>query len=266
MDGDQPMFVCLQYPSVEMIPTRTSWLYVQEEKMSGAMEFGFVWKGLSVTCMHLKHDTIENVCVIFFFFFFSGRPRSGQQHEESKSSLTTGTTLTETLSQDKSQLWNSVAVDDAYKRYGGKTLSRHQVVQAISDHLHDEIIVFSFPGYAHIIAFQTQATKIMKVVRDKTDEEDLKSSINKVEKKTAEECKALNMDKTNYLLKVDNNTSQEAASTPMMDLLAQIIPRLIYSAPALLIANTATGSVRCHLSGLQFALGILFRDSKQQLG
>ena len=52
----------------------------------------------------------------------------------------------------------------------------------------------------------------------------------------------------------------------MMDMLAEINPRLIYSTPVLLIANIVTGSVRCHPTGLQMTLGILFRESNQQLG
>ena len=65
---------------------------------------------------------------------------------------------------------------------------------------------------------------------------------------------------------MDNGTVQEATSDTLMGLLAGISPRLKDTMPALLIGNIVTSAVRAQPTELQIALGVLFRDSKSQLG
>jgi len=170
------------------------------------------------------------------------------------------------LSNEKDKLWNSIEVFEMYQCHGGNELSRAQLVSKVSEHFGSEILVLSSPGYAHILAFHTQAARLLKAVKDTGDQEDIKPSVAKVAKQITQECKSIDMTKSHYNLNVDNSTVQEATSETLMDLLAGISPRLKNTMPALLIGNIVTSAVRAQPTDLQVALGVLFRDSKSQLG
>ena len=167
------------------------------------------------------------------------------------------------MSEDKDKLWNSTDTHHLYERKGGTILSRPQLINAISSHFGEEILVLSWPGYAHILPLQSQASKLLKVAKDKSNESDiLLQNIKSIAKNITEECKSFPLDKSTYNLNVDEGARERVVSDTLMSLLAMISSRLNYTPVAILIDKMIMAVVHNCPTDLQVALGVLFRNSK----
>ena len=84
------------------------------------------------------------------------------------------------LSEDKLHVWNSIELLDEYQVRGGITLNRSQLVNTLCSYYDGELLVLSSPGYANIVPFHWQAAKLLKIVKDDSDDDDVETSIKKL--------------------------------------------------------------------------------------
>ena len=75
---------------------------------------------------------------------------------------------------DKSKVWNTVELEDAYNSYGGHLLSRKMLIKRLSDLLSPELLILSGAGVCSILVFRKEASKHMKLVSH--DEDDVDTS------------------------------------------------------------------------------------------
>lgn len=169
-----------------------------------------------------------------------------------------------TLSNDKKRIWNSVELHQEYQDHGGVDLTRSQLTEELCSNFSGDLLIISSPGYANVVAFQSQASIVLKMV--KHEEDGIENSIRHIAKRVVKECKAIPLDTSKYRLNIDEQLAQESISPTVQNLLASISSKLDNTPPALLIGNIITSALRHKSTDLQIALGILLRDSKTILG
>lgn len=169
-----------------------------------------------------------------------------------------------TLSNDQQRVWNSVELHKEYKDYGGEDLTRSELLEKLCSHFDEELLVISSPGYAHVVAFQCQASLILKLVQH--EEDGLENSIRHITKQVRKECSSISLDSTSYRLNIDKEQAQESVSATFQNFLASLSTKLDNTLPAILIGNIITSVLRNKPTDLQIALGVLLRDYKTILG
>lgn len=169
-----------------------------------------------------------------------------------------------TLSNDQQHVWNSIDLHQDYRDHGGVDLTRSQLLKKLCSHFGGDLLIISSPGYANLVAFQHQASQILKMVEH--EEDDIENSIRLIAKQVKKECNAIPLDSTNYHLNIDEELAEESVSSTIQDLLASISTKLNNTPPALLIGNIITSVLRNKPTDLQIALGVLLRDYKTILG
>ncbi len=168
----------------------------------------------------------------------------------------------EILQADRNQIWNSVELYQEYQDNYGRALTRRRLIQDIQKYFGDELVVLTSPGYASLITFHKNA-RLMKMIKDDDESDDIERSINIVAKHVVQECNTISNDKSTYQAHIDRNIAAEYASDTLMMLLAAMSTKFDKSLPALLIANIITNVITNNSTPLQMALGILLRDSKK---
>ncbi len=164
------------------------------------------------------------------------------------------------VQENQSRTWHSVELFQAYTDYGGTVLSRKQLIKKLSDHFGAHLLVLSSPGIANIIVFRNKASDILRVVDD--DDDDLDVAITNVSKTVKADVKRIHVDKGHYSTGIDTESAIQSVSTTVLDLLANLSPKLDKTLPALLIGSMITNTLSNHPTQLQISLGILIRDSK----
>ncbi|KAG0729000.1 hypothetical protein GWK47_031251 [Chionoecetes opilio] len=82
------------------------------------------------------------------------------------------------LKEDMSHIWNSVDLFNLYIENEGNALSRRQLIVELSAHFGKDLVVLSSPGIASILAFQSKAADVLRIIPD-AEEDDTGIAIHK---------------------------------------------------------------------------------------
>jgi hypothetical protein len=124
-----------------------------------------------------------------------------------------------------------VELHKEYQEHGGVNLTRSQLTEKLCSNFGDDLLVIPSPGYANIVAFQSQASNVLKMV--KHEEDDIENSICVIAKHVVKECKAISLDTSKYRLNIDDQLDQTSVSLTVQNLLASISTKLDNTPPAL---------------------------------
>ncbi|KAG0724983.1 hypothetical protein GWK47_004857 [Chionoecetes opilio] len=75
------------------------------------------------------------------------------------------------LKEDMSHNWNSVDLFNLYIENEGNALSRRQLIAELSAHFGKDLVVLSSPGIASILAFQSKAADVLRIIPDAEDDD-----------------------------------------------------------------------------------------------
>ena len=132
-----------------------------------------------------------------------------------------------TMDEDKSVCWNSIELENLYNEYGGCVLTRKCLVNALSKHFGEQLLILSSPDLANILVFQNQCHYYIVV-----DDADTKKNVQEVAIAITRETEK--QDRTVCRLRMDDDADSEGVSSTFMDLLNELkLPKL----PALLIGK-----------------------------
>ena len=124
-------------------------------------------------------------------------------------------------------------------------------------------MALSSRGIATILISKSNAAKMFHLIPDDTD--DMYPMIDMVSKKIKTEINNIEIDRKNYYSHVDRDVYLNFRSNTLNDILTKVSEKLNQSLPALLIGNIITSVVKNLTTSLQIALGVLLRDSKEQV-
>lgn len=89
--------------------------------------------------------------------------------------------LVQTMSSDRSKIWNSVELQQEYEHLGGnKIKQRKHLLENIKTYLKDAVIILSSPGMANIVSFTSETTKVLHLLKQNDDDDDLDAAVAKV--------------------------------------------------------------------------------------
>jgi len=99
----------------------------------------------------------------------------------------------------------------------------------------DYLVILSYPGIATILAFQSGATKALRIVPDKAlhivpdeDDNDIDIAVAKLKKKICQEVDCNSIDKSSYKSHLDYNDASELVSNTLLNLLSSLLPTTLY--------------------------------------
>ena len=198
--------------------------------------------------------------------FFSSRSlpgetviRKGNAENSADPALESVATL---LSNDRSRMWNSVELFEAYIDFGGdKTLSRKTLVSKLQVRFGNDLLVLSSPGIANIIALRSFAAQTLRLVKDEEDEVEMIAT--RASKQIVQEVTSINMDKKHYDININTNIVKESISEFLLLLLSKVSPKLDNTLPALLIGSIITSVVKNHATSLQVDIAGKMGESKK---
>lgn len=170
--------------------------------------------------------------------------------------------VVDSLKADESRIWNSLELFKLYKDRGGTTLSRRQLIKALTDTFQSQLVVMSSNGYASVLIFRKKANDVLRLTPD-DDSEYLSESLSFISKQIRKEIKDIKVDKNNYTTQLSFECIYEETSQTLMKLLASLNPKLDKTPPALLIGNIVTATILNAATSLQVAMGAKVRFSKE---
>jgi len=168
-------------------------------------------------------------------------------------------TLVSFMSENQTEIWNSVQLFDLYKSYGGTPLLRRNLIMKLSAHFGVQLLILRANGLASILLFHNKASSVFKIYNDDEDD-DIRPSLNKVADQVKKEIKTLKRNKDTYHIQVNNSVAEEYVSETMNDLLNMILPSHDKQLHKLMIGNMLTGMVTNFPTSLQIGLGIVLRQ------
>ena len=95
------------------------------------------------------------------------------------------------MGDSRNNTWSSSELHRIYTKDGG-TLSRRYLIQKVSQHFGDELVVLFADGVANIIMFKSHASSLMYM---ETEDDDDPISVAKIAKKIAQEVKEVRHEK-----------------------------------------------------------------------
>ena len=163
--------------------------------------------------------------------------------------------LVQHISENKSDMWNSIEVQDIYVSYGGNILSRRNLIDQLVEHFGNDLLILSGNGVASILVFRSRASHLLKMVDDKAD-----IDIKPIAKVIRAECLERPDNRETYKTRLFVGDAQETCSDLLLQLLAMLSPKLDHTNPALLIGNIITSVITNRPTTLQIALGTLLHS------
>ena len=166
--------------------------------------------------------------------------------------------LVKDMSTDKSCVWNSHEIQQAYRDHGGTIVhrvQRHRLLQRLEDYFEGDLLVLSGNGVADILLFRSKAPGILKIA-------DGSSYIDIVPmaKVIRQECSASAPDTDIYKIRLSPENASEPCSDLLLTLLAELSPKLNHTNTAFLIGNIITSVLTNRPTPLQIILGIALRQ------
>lgn len=166
-------------------------------------------------------------------------------------------TIISIMESDRNRMWSSVELHNLYAENNGTKLQRRALIDALSEHLGDEILVLSCKGLASLVVFRSRASQLFHLVDEsEVDSDTLKT----VARQIKQESKTTARDTSSYSSKIDINTARSQCSETLLSLLAQISPQLDGTIGACLIGNMISSTVTHTPTALQIALGVTIRE------
>ena len=156
--------------------------------------------------------------------------------------------------------WTSIELHDLYKSKGGAETNRYRFINSIiTEHMKNELCVFTSAGVASIIMLKDKASSMFKMVSENDEDDDI--SIKRVAKKIKSELNNLPHNNSEYDTLGAESLFDECSST-LLTLLSTITSRFHNSLAAAMVGNIVKGIVTKRHTKLQLSLGILVREKK----
>ncbi len=174
------------------------------------------------------------------------------------------------MSDESSQIWNTVTAYDLYLSHGGK-LSRRMLLAKLTEHFGPDLLVLSGSGVASLLVFRSTTSSILRLVAQTDD--DVEMELDKVAAHVVAESKKIAREKNIYQRRVCLNDALDVVSPTMLSLLSKISDKLNHTKPAALIGNIITSIMG--LSGVSWTVRIFrilnlmlteVRDSQEDPG
>ena len=70
------------------------------------------------------------------------------------------------ISVNKSHVWNSLEIQNAYVSHGGSILQRRNLIDRLLNHFGEDLLVLSGNGVASLLVFRRKAFHLLKLVDD----------------------------------------------------------------------------------------------------
>lgn len=170
--------------------------------------------------------------------------------------------VVDSLKSDERRIWNSIEIFKLYEGSGGTSLSRRNLIKALTDKFQSELIVLTAPGYASIVIFRQKASDVLRLTPNE-DLDDVSECVDVLSKRIKKEIKDIGIAKDYYNTHLTTEDVCEETSQTLMKLLTSLNPKLNNTPPALLIGNMVTGILLNTATNLQIALGVKVRFSKR---
>ena len=164
------------------------------------------------------------------------------------------------LSKNKSNIYNYFSINNEYINEGASIASRRQLIQRLIEHFDGKLIALSSPGLATVLAFRTDAAKVLHLASNETDDED--EAINKVAKIIAREVNNIEIGKNTYSIETSKKTCTEYVNYTLLELLSKLGKKLKHTLPAMLIGNIITSLLTNSATPLQLGSAVLIQDLK----
>ena len=194
--------------------------------------------------------------------FTSGKPLSGfntNVHEGQLDDIPL-INLIQLMRENKSRIWNASELFKTYTDLDGSSLTRRVLVKELVNQFGDEIVVLSSEGISDIIAFRDMASKTLRISNEPEDDRDY--IISKASKHINQELKNIDLDSSHYSIHVDMEQCMDTISKFILDLLANVSPKLDKTLPAVLIGSIVTCICKNQPTSLQVALAVKMGESK----
>ena len=156
----------------------------------------------------------------------------------------------DSMTSDKSKIWNAVELDEIYRSHGGTLLSHRPLVEKLSDELGSDLLVLSGVGVANILVFRNRASTHFKLVRD--DEDDIDQAIHKLSNVVVKESEQLKQNNSTYDTRIDLEDALATCSLTLLRFLSRVSSKLDGNLPAAMIGNmitSVTSGLRGKLTG-----------------
>ncbi len=164
------------------------------------------------------------------------------------------------MSNESSQIWNTVAAYDLYLSHGGELLSRRTLLEKLTEHFGPDLLVLSGSGVASLLVFRSRTSSILRLVAQKDD--DVEMELDKVATHIIKESRKLAQERNIYHRRVSMDEAFDVVSPTMSSLLSKISDKLNHTKPAALIGNVITNIITNQPTTLQIALAaVLNRKS-----
>ena len=111
------------------------------------------------------------------------------------------------MSEDRSRLWNSVELHQEYFKLGGNCVkSRAHVIEQITLHFGDSVVVLDSPGISKIVCFRNETAKLLHIAkRDDCDDDSLDIAIKKVAKAIRSETLFNKKKRNSYTININRD-------------------------------------------------------------
>ena len=166
--------------------------------------------------------------------------------------------LVRVMESDLAKLWSSTEVYEQYLDNNGRKLQRRTLLDALSKHFGERLLLLSCKGLATLLVFRTHASQLVQLVDD--TEDDHHHAVQSIAKLVRSESKAIDVDPKSYSTRVNEGIACAQSSDTLLSLLSEISPKLSGSLTALLIGNMITNAVTNKFTTLQVALGVSARE------
>lgn len=164
----------------------------------------------------------------------------------------------ESITDDKTRIWNALELEELYHSHGGTLLSRRIMVEKLSNELEPDLLVLSGVGVANILVFRQQASKTMKLVNDQED--DIDQAIHRLSKVITRESRELKWDQSTYNTRISLDDALTSSSPTLLRFLSSLSPKLNGNLPAAMAGNMVTCAVTNKPTLLQIAVGVVIRE------
>ena len=165
--------------------------------------------------------------------------------------------LIKVMESDKDKLWSSTEVYKQYTDSNGTKIQKRALIDAISKHFGERLLLLSCKGLATLLVFRTRASQLVQLVEEPDGDFQADKS---VAKQILTESKAINLDTKSYCTRINNGIACAESSGALLFLLSEISPKLSGSLLALLIGKMVTNAVTNRPTKLQVALGVSARE------
>lgn len=145
--------------------------------------------------------------------------------------------VTQEITENSAQTWNSVELHSLYLSFGLSTLSRRAFVQKLQDYFGKELLVLSSPGIASLVLFRKHCTSTL--ISTENDEDIISEHVKPLASMIRKET--LKADKSKYHVQINISTVSRECSQTLLHLLNEL---KISNLAALVIGSIVASSLK----------------------